>query len=413
MLKITKILYLSANGFPESTSDPRGSFSLEHASALRAEGVQVISVDMRSADFGSDLLSKVEILRAPRFRSIVKSLSARKLAEYVRFYRGLHRLDYDCVVFSFFLLKYIPFVWFFKKKEVPIVMIAHGGEVMPGSLLRKSLKRYLFNNVDLVTPVSDYTTTLFSCLIGRRNDDSRKIRTIFNGIDMTKLRMRSTGKRLRVRINATDEDFIVLSVSNLVERKGVDLIVRAVDELLQDGRKIKHVIVGNGPEESSLKALAAKNGNRNEFHFLPNVEQSELSECYKSSDVFALMSRTDWNKGQTEGFGIVYAEAMAVGTPVIGGGESGTTTPIKDGFTGVVIDPHSSKVVSMVKNEILRFMDEPEYRKAMSANALWYARKEFSWRQNARKTLFEIESLKTSGRVETDESHGACRTHKM
>ena len=390
---MVRILYMSANGFPSSRSHARGSFSLEHARALEEEGAKVIAVDMQAIGFQKEVLGDVTLLRAPCLRSILRLGDVRMLLKYFHFYLELRHLKYDCVILSFFYLKYIPFVWLLKKRNVPIVGIVHGGEVMPGSFPRKVLKRYLFEKVDLVTPVSDYTNTLLSCLISRRNEDNAKIQTIYNGIEITKLQSNTAVRPLRAQINASDEDFLVLSVSNLVKRKGIDLIICAVDELLQEGRKIKHVIVGSGPEETFLKGLAYQNGNQDNFYFMSNVEQAELSEFFASSDVFALMSRTDWNKCQTEGFGIVYAEAMAVGTPVIGGGGSGTTTPVKDGFTGVLIDPNSSEVISKVKNEIIRFMDDSEFYKSMSTNAQWYARNEFSWRRNARKTLLEISKL--------------------
>ncbi len=401
------LLYVSANGFPRSETDSRGAFSLEHAKALQAEGATVFAVDTGAPDFGEDVLDGVRIWRIPRLRPILKSGSLTRLVAYLRAFRRIRRMDYNCAIFSFFYLKYLPLVPFLRKPGVKVVVIAHGGDVMPTGYLGRILKRRLFQMVDLVTPVSEYTATLLSCLLRRRNADNAKIITISNGVDEMKLKPLHSAEEMRSRLRIPSEVFVILSVCNLVRRKGIDIVIRAVGSLLADCRKVRHIIIGAGPEGDRLMALAEATGRGENFLFLPRVASDELADYYAMADLFAMVSITDWERGQTEGFGVTYAEAMALGTPVIGGGGSGTTTPVKHGFTGLLVDPHAPTIDDDVTRAITRFMDDPAYHKRVSADAVWFVGEHLSWRTNAKATLAAIERLHCPTRRGRGESAAA------
>ncbi|ANK80014.1 MAG: hypothetical protein TEF_03835 [Rhizobiales bacterium NRL2] len=301
---------------------------------------------------------------------------------------------YEVIVFSFSYLKYFPLMLGLRRPGVTILVIPHGGDVMPGGAIRRFLKRRLFAMADIITPVSDYTETLLSCLIGRRDADNKRIVTIYNGVDLAKLQTDRDPNKLRIRIGLSTDAFIVLSVCNLVKRKGVDVVIRAVSRLLAEGRDVHHVVIGRGPEAERLYALACMSSKPGNFHFIDSVSSDELADFYNMADLFAILSTTGWDARQTEGFGIVYAEAMALGTPVIGGRGSGTSTPVKDGFTGVLVDPYGEDVDAEVASAMTRIIDDNEYRERLSRNAEWYVRETFSWERNARETLNAIAKVR-------------------
>ena len=394
-----KILYLSANGFPTSNKDPKGSFSLEHCKALRDEGAEIVAVDMQSKNFGSSLIDNIPIKRIPRLRGLLLGFKIDSILKYICSYRSLRKFKYDAVVFSFFYLKYIPFIWLLSKCGIPTVIIVHGGEVMPGSMFRQYAKIYMFKMVDLVLPVSDFTSTLLSCMVLRKNGDNRKIRTIYNGVDLTKLNAHRFSPCLRDIIHASVDDFLVLSIANLVKRKGIDNVMRAVEKLASSGYEIKHIIVGSGPEEQHLREIALASSCPSNFYFFQTLSPEQLVDFYLSSNIFVLLSHSDWSNMQTEGFGVVFAEAMYLGLPVITGRGSGTDTVVKDGFTGVLIDPESPTIVSDLAGEIVKFMNNPVYLAAMSEQAHKYTNSRFLWSINAKQTLSEIsrttENLRT------------------
>ena len=405
-----RVLYISANGFPATSTDARGTFSLEHAQALRRLGIDVDAVDMSRERFGRDEVDGLVIVRVPRLRGMLRKLDFVGILRYAKFFRARKADGCDAVVFGFFYLKYLPLIVYLRARHRAIVVIAQGGDVMPGGALRGLAKRLMFRLVDVVTPGSEFTEAIFSCLIRRRQCDNRKIVTIHNGVDPEKMRSTVGREAMRQRLGLPPADFVVLSVCNLVRRKGLHILVQAVDMLASEGHPIRHVMIGRGPERHRLAELAAANGNADRFTFIDAVEASELANHYEMADLFAMVSITDWDTGQVEGFGITYAEAMALGKPVIGGGGSGTTTPIKHGFTGLLVDPYRPDVVQQVAAGLRRFMDDREFYERISAGARLHVAEHLTWARNAERTKATIEAVLRAKHASGSREAGAWPT---
>ena len=102
---------------------------------------------------------------------------------------------------------------------------------------------------------------------------------------------------------------VILTVGQLVPRKGLDKLIEACSRLAARGRKFTLVIVGQGPERERLIELAQRNWGGN-FVILPNQSQAALNEIYRAADVFVFPTMEDiW--------GLVVNEAMWAGTPVL------------------------------------------------------------------------------------------------
>ena len=102
---------------------------------------------------------------------------------------------------------------------------------------------------------------------------------------------------------------VILSVGQLVQRKGFDRLIEACGRLAQRGKAFSLIIVGQGREETSLRKLANKMG-INYFEIIPNQTQDTLNEIYRAADVFVFPTMEDvW--------GLVVNEAMWAGTPVL------------------------------------------------------------------------------------------------
>lgn len=390
-----RILYLSANGFPWSEEEARGAFSLEHARALQAKGAHVIAVDLARSAFSQCVRGGLTILGVPRLRPLLRQMKLRSIARYVGFFFSLRSTAaYDFVIFSFFYSKYIPIAWLLKRRGVRVLVIAHGGDVMPVSRIRRVFKKVLFRTTDLVTPVSEYTETLFSCLVGRKATDNSKILTIPNGVDLGKLYAQTVSRAaMRMSLGIESDEFVILSICNLVKRKGVEVLIRAIHLLLQKGMRIRHLVIGSGPELHNLTALANAHGDGRSFIFIPSVRERELGGYYDMCDLFSMISTTDWGAGQTEGFGMTYAEAMAMGRPVIGGASCGASTPVKHGFNGFLVNPLSCSVVEDVSIALEKFVLDSEYYTEMSRNARWYIENFLTWERNAESTLEALQRL--------------------
>lgn len=107
--------------------------------------------------------------------------------------------------------------------------------------------------------------------------------------------------------------FTVGYIGRLVEEKGVHVLIEAFAQLDQSPRLI---ILGGGPEQDRLAALASRLGIAERVAFLPQVPSAEIAPRYHDLDVLALpsLTRPHWK----EQFGRVLVEAMASGVPVVG-----------------------------------------------------------------------------------------------
>ena len=121
-----------------------------------------------------------------------------------------------------------------------------------------------------------------------------------------------------------------LSVGRLTYSKRVDLAIEAANKL-----KLPLKVVGTGPEEASLKAIA-----RSTVEFLGSVSDSELAELYTGARALIFCALD-------EDFGMVPVEAMVHGTPVVALGQGGVLETVIDGKTGILF--HEPTVGSLVK----------------------------------------------------------------
>jgi glycosyltransferase involved in cell wall biosynthesis len=116
------------------------------------------------------------------------------------------------------------------------------------------------------------------------------------------------------------------SVGWLIERKGHHHAIRALPALPDTDL----LIVGEGPERSSLERLAAAEGVRDRVRFLGRVEQTHLPKIYNALDALVLAS-------SREGWANVLLEAMACGTPVVASAVWGTPEVVTTPEAGVLM----------------------------------------------------------------------------
>ncbi|MFT5086121.1 MAG: phosphatidylinositol alpha-1,6-mannosyltransferase [Candidatus Latescibacterota bacterium] len=152
---------------------------------------------------------------------------------------------------------------------------------------------------------------------------------------------------------------VVLSIGRLVERKGQDMVIRALVEVAREVPEVLYAIGGSGPHRAELEKLASDLGVSDRVQFLGFVEEGELVQRYAAADVFSMVSREIGESGEVEGFGIVYLEANACATPVLGGRSGGVEDAIADGESGLLVDPNdvvelSSCLVRLLCDEALR-----------------------------------------------------------
>jgi phosphatidylinositol alpha-1,6-mannosyltransferase len=146
---------------------------------------------------------------------------------------------------------------------------------------------------------------------------------------------RDTGA-LRRRLGLRDAP-VLLTVARLVPHKGHDVAIEALARLGAHG-DARYLIVGTGPDEPRLRALAADRGLAGRVHFTGALPDAEVAEAYATADVYVGLSRLD-GPTSVEGFGIAFVEAAASGTPSVAGDSGGVRSAVRDGETGFVVPP--------------------------------------------------------------------------
>jgi len=128
---------------------------------------------------------------------------------------------------------------------------------------------------------------------------------------------------------------VLMTVARLAatERyKGHDRVIQALPRVLTEHPETVYIIVGEGDDRVRLEALAGEYGLREIVRFAGGVPVEELPDYLRLADVFVMPSAS-------EGFGIVFLEAMASGIGVIGGNLDGSLDPLADGVLGRTVDP--------------------------------------------------------------------------
>jgi glycosyltransferase involved in cell wall biosynthesis len=155
----------------------------------------------------------------------------------------------------------------------------------------------------------------------------------------------------------------ILFVGKLRKYKGVEYLIRA----LQHVPKVLLRIVGNGEELINLRKIANKLGVNSRVTFLVDVPNEHLPTEYMNANIFVLPSIN-----ASEAFGIVQAEAMSYGLPVINTNLSSSVPFVSlNNITGITIPPNDPIALA---SAIKRLCDEPVFYENCSRNARERAR---------------------------------------
>jgi len=166
-------------------------------------------------------------------------------------------------------------------------------------------------------------------------------------------------------------------VGRLRYYKGLDTLLHAL-ALVPD---VRADIVGSGPVQAELEALAEELGVMDRVTLVGDVSDEALPECYHGADVFVLPANA-----RAEAFGTVLIEAMASGLPCITTElETGTSWIVQDGITGRVVPPMDPPALA----EAIREMGDPKRRREMGAAGRRRAEEHFT-RQRMIDQVMEV-----------------------
>ena len=249
--------------------------------------------------------------------------------------------------------------------QLPYGVVLHGAEVtVPGRLpVTHQLLRRVLRGSSEVVAAGGYPAAEAERAAARR----LPVTVVPPGVDTERFRSLDAEQRAkaRARFDLPEDGRVIVSLSRLVPRKGMDVLIEAAARLARTRPDLVVAIGGSGRDRSRLDRLVSRS--RAPVRLLGRVPDDDLPELYGCADVFAMLCRNRWGGLEQEGFGIVFLEAAACGVAQLAGDSGGAAEAVVDGRTGVVVDRPSD--VRSVARALARLLDDPERRRAMGSAA--------------------------------------------
>lgn len=142
------------------------------------------------------------------------------------------------------------------------------------------------------------------------------------------------------------------TLGRLVEKKGVDVLLRACALLRERGRPILLDIAGDGPDRSMLETLCADLGLNDQVSFSGSLPHTRVANWMSGLDLFVLACRRD-SSGDMDGIPVVLMEAMALGTAVLSTRITGIPELITDNVCGLIVAPEDPEDLACAIAEVL------------------------------------------------------------
>ncbi len=262
---------------------------------------------------------------------------------------------------------------------MPYCVFYYGGEF---NKYRKRKIMFAFLKIIIKNADCVITNSTFSSReVSKYGVKEDKIHKITPGVDLDKFKPDLECADIKKNLKLDDKK-VLLTVSRLVRRKGIDTVIEALPIIIKEFPNIRYLVVGKGEESEDLKKFAKSKGVENNVVFVGYVPDDELPKYYNTCDIFLMPNRETVGEETVEGFGISFIEASACGKPVIGGASGGTKDAVINGETGFLIDPEN---IQEMANLIGRLLKDGNYAATIGNNGRKRAEQEFGWQLRAQR----------------------------
>ena len=247
---------------------------------------------------------------------------------------------------------------------IPLVVTLHGSDVTT-RIDFKQRYRDLWREACTFVCVSDFIRQK-AAEAGFPNE---KLKTLYIGIDCDTFQPKE---------EARQQD-VVLFVGRLVEKKGCGFLLRAMAEVGKTHPNVRTVVIGDGPMRASLQDLASELNVS--CQFLGAQPKAVVQEWMAKARVFCAPSITA-SDGDSEGFGMVFAEAQAMGTPVVSFQHGGIPEVVLHGRTGLLAPEGDANALA---GHIETLLDDEEFWTHCSQEGIAWVRKRFDLKVQIRQ----------------------------
>lgn len=269
----------------------------------------------------------------------------------------------------------------------PVVVSARGSDLnlLPRFAIPRRLIQATLRRADHIVAVCE----ALKRVVGELDVELDKVSVVPNGVDPDKffpLPMAEARHKL-----GTPGGRIVLSVGELIPRKGFELLIDAVACLTEEGLSDLHLfIVGEGTMRKELEALIRKRGVQEHVRLVGEIPHRDLYLWYNAADVFCLLS-------SREGYPNVVLESLACGTPVVGSAVWGIPEILTSDEVGILTERDPLSIQQALREALGRRWQSDRIR---------VFSKRFGWGERTDEMLRLFRSIVDSQRSSQSPSSG-------
>jgi phosphatidylinositol alpha-1,6-mannosyltransferase len=274
-----------------------------------------------------------------------------------------------------------PAWWLARRHGIPYGVVVHGTELLllDHKIRASRFKRWtaggLVTGATVLAANSSWTAGVARRLYDLldRPDLAARVRVVPLGTEPAQFRPGLDARPVRAKY-ALDGGPWLLTVARLEWHKGIDTVIRALPAIRAAHPGTRYAVAGVGPRQGELERLAGEAGVRHAVAFLGFVPDEELPALYNAADLYVGVSR--YHDLLAEGFGISLVEASASGIAVLGGRSGGVPDAVRDGETGILVDPEdpaavAAGIIGLLGDEALRRRMGAAGRRAVESFYNW------------------------------------------
>lgn len=242
---------------------------------------------------------------------------------------------------------------------------------------KKWITRHILDSADWVITNSQFTKNLLKKYYP---DIKAKIEIVYPCPNINLVPVPVVIKKNLINNNNLQNKKVILTVGRLIERKGQDMVLKAMPLVLKSVPDTKYIIVGNGPEKEKLEHLINQLGLQGCVVLYEKVGDYELPAFYDLADVFIMPCR-ELPSGDIEGFGIVFLEAGNYKKPVIAGRSGGAVEAVEHNLNGLLVNAQNENEIAQA---IVSLLKNPDKARIFGEQGYKRVQKKFNWSEQAR-----------------------------